>query len=260
MAELTVNPNEVQEGLSEQEQEHLAIGERMAQEQDTLLAGKYQSAAELEKAYLELQKQFSKGSKGTDDSVEETGGSDDETDETDDEEDGPDVEFLNELWEQAVSGNYTQETIDKINEMDGKSVAEMYLQYRDQVEKQQAPTLTEESAAQLKQMVGGDTQYQSMMEWANDNLKQEEISMYDAVMESGNALAAYWAVQAMAYRYGDSVGREGKLVTGRGGADAKDVFRSQAEVNRAMKDPRYDSDPAYRQDVFDKLSRSNIDY
>jgi len=39
-----------------------------------------------------------------------------------------------------------------------------------------------------------------------------------------------------------------------------DVFRSQAEVVRAMNDPRYDSDPAYRHDVFDKLDRSSIQY
>jgi hypothetical protein len=39
-----------------------------------------------------------------------------------------------------------------------------------------------------------------------------------------------------------------------------DVFRSQAEVVRAMADARYEKDPAYRQDVFDKLDRSNIQY
>ena len=37
-------------------------------------------------------------------------------------------------------------------------------------------------------------------------------------------------------------------------------FRSQAEVVQAMSDPRYDSDPAYRQDVYDKLERSNVQF
>ena len=36
------------------------------------------------------------------------------------------------------------------------------------------------------------------------------------------------------------------------------MFRSQAEVVAAMQDPRYDRDPAYRQDVFNKLGRSDF--
>ena len=53
---------------------------------------------------------------------------------------------------------------------------------------------------------------------------------------------------------------EGELLTGRGAPEQQDVFRSQAEVVAAMGDPRYDNDPAYRDDVFNKLSRSNIQY
>ena len=53
---------------------------------------------------------------------------------------------------------------------------------------------------------------------------------------------------------------EKPLLTGRGSRDTMDVFRSQAEVIEAMKDKRYDRDPAYRNDVFEKLSRSNIQY
>ena len=41
---------------------------------------------------------------------------------------------------------------------------------------------------------------------------------------------------------------------------AVDGFRSQQEVVRAMADARYDNDPAYRKDVYDKLERSNIQF
>ena len=41
---------------------------------------------------------------------------------------------------------------------------------------------------------------------------------------------------------------------------AVDGFRSQQEVVRAMADERYDNDPAYRKDVYDKLERSNIQF
>jgi len=47
------------------------------------------------------------------------------------------------------------------------------------------------------------------------------------------------------------------MLTGKA-ARAEDAFRSQAEVVAAMSDPRYDRDPAYRQDLYDKLERSNV--
>ena len=51
------------------------------------------------------------------------------------------------------------------------------------------------------------------------------------------------------------------LLTGKGAPSTDgNVFRSQAEVVAAMGDPRYDADPAYRQDVFEKLERSNIQF
>ena len=36
-----------------------------------------------------------------------------------------------------------------------------------------------------------------------------------------------------------------------------DTFRSQAELVQAMSDRRYENDPAYRQDVIEKLERSD---
>ena len=50
------------------------------------------------------------------------------------------------------------------------------------------------------------------------------------------------------------------MLTGKGAPTKADVFRSQAEVVRAMQDPRYDSDPAYRNDVMMKLERSDIEF
>jgi len=43
-------------------------------------------------------------------------------------------------------------------------------------------------------------------------------------------------------------------------AQTVDGFRSQAEVVRAMGDERYENDPAYRQDVYNKLERSNLNF
>ena len=120
--------------------------------------------------------------------------------------------------------------------------------------------LTEDQAEQLYEMVGGEKAYQSMLEWASQTLSKEEIEMYDSVMGAGDANSIYFAVQALANTYFDSVGEEGELLTGRGTAESNAIFRSQSELVQAMNDPRYDNDPAYRSDVMAKLENSDLGF
>ena len=50
------------------------------------------------------------------------------------------------------------------------------------------------------------------------------------------------------------------MYTGKAPQNNRDVFRSQAELVAAMSDARYDKDPAYRQDIIEKLDRSDLDF
>ena len=99
-----------------------------------------------------------------------------------------------------------------------------------------------------------------MIQWAADNLSPDEIKMFDNVVGTGDRDACFFAINALNQRFTAAVGSEKPLLTGRGSRDTMDVFRSQAEVVAAMKDKRYDADPAYRQDVFAKLERSQLQY
>ena len=127
-------------------------------------------------------------------------------------------------------------------------------------EEEEDGKLTEEQAVQLQNMCGGAKAYQDMIAWAGQNLSEQEIEMFDGVVGNGEANACYYAIQNLFSRYQDAVGAEGTMLTGQGAMDKQDVFRSQAEVVAAMGDPRYDRDPAYRQDLFEKLERSQIQY
>jgi hypothetical protein len=64
-------------------------------------------------------------------------------------------------------------------------------------EEPETEQLTEAQANELFKMVGGEKAYQSMINWAGQNLSQEEIGMYDNVMASGNPNAIFFAVQAL---------------------------------------------------------------
>jgi hypothetical protein len=120
--------------------------------------------------------------------------------------------------------------------------------------------INEESLEVLMNVAGGQQQYDEMLKWASDAFSKQEVSMYDHVMESGDAAAAMFAIQALKNAYRNSTGFEGQMLTGKAAPEQTDAFRSQAEVIQAMSDPRYDKDPAYRQDIFEKLDRSNIQF
>tara|TARA_B100000902_G_scaffold120233_1_gene120565 strand:+ start:260 stop:1015 length:756 start_codon:yes stop_codon:yes gene_type:complete len=229
--------------LTAEEQDSLAIGEQMEQEQEQLLAGKYKTAEELEKAYGELEKKL-----GESQETEEP--SEPEQEEENKEADG---NFLDRLWQEATS-EYTEATIKELSTMDPKDLAQMHLEYRNANQPQQ---LDDKSVSQLKEVAGGEKGYNEMMGWAKQNLSEQEVNMYDSVMDRGDREACFFAVQALKYRMADETGVEGEMLTGKAPSKQGDSFKSQAEMVRAMNDPKYDEDPAYRQEVMRKLERSD---
>jgi hypothetical protein len=84
--------------------------------------------------------------------------------------------------------------------------------------------------------------------------------MFDAVMESGDPNAAFWAIRSLAMQYADVNGYEGNRISGKAPTSGGNQFRSQAELVQAMSDPRYESDDAYRTDVMTKLENSNLNF
>jgi hypothetical protein len=257
MAEtLTMEPNVETtsiENLSAEEQDSLKVGEQMQEAQDNLLAGKYKNAEELEKGYLELQQKLNtKEEEPAQEEEEEAATEEVETN------------ILDQLWEEAgTEEGYTQESLDKLRKMSVDELAQMHLEYRDSVTKEQPQNrdFTEADIKELKGIVGGEKNYANMIQWAQGALNEQEIKMFDAVMAKGDPLGAFFAVRALGYAYNDAVGYDGKMVQGKPPKQSSDQFRSQQEVVRAMADPRYDEDPAYRMDVMEKLERSpNVNF
>ena len=243
---LTYNPNEQAEGeLNAEEKEALEVGEKLAEQQESLLAGKFKDAEELEQGYIELQKKLGE--------PKEEKAEPEQTEAKEEPKENTSTEFLDTLWEEA-QGEYTQETLKQLEGMNARDIAQMHLNYRAQNQVQDS--LTEENVTNLKKSVGGDDNYTQMMRWANTNLNETDIKMYDTVMERGDPLAAFFAVQALNARFRDSTGVEGELLTGKAPTEKGEVFQSQAQVVKAMDDPRYEKDPAYRQELYNKLERS----
>ena len=255
------------ENLTPDEQDSLQVGEQMQAEQEQLLAGKYKNAEDLEQAYVELQKKL--GEKG-DETSETTGDteptdSEESTEETEEaQENSPAVSLITEASAEyyANDNKLSPETVEKFSSMSSKDLVNAYLQMQ-QANPQpqtQAVDVSQADINTIQNSVGGEAEYSKLTQWAADNLDQQKVSAFDSLIESGNVQAIQLAVAGLKTEYENANGYEGRMLTGKAAKSSGDTFRSQAELIRAMSDSRYDNDPAYRQDVIDKLDRSDIDF
>lgn len=117
--------------------------------------------------------------------------------------------------------------------------------------------VAERMTADIKNVVGGDQEYDTLMQWASQYLPEQDIDAYNATMESQNVDMIRLAVQGLYARY-RSEGEPSLVQGGTGAASTGGRFESTAELTAAMQDPRYDKDPAYRQQVANKLRRSSL--
>jgi len=254
--------------LTPAEQDSLAVGEELVAQQEKLLAGKYKDAAELEKAYVELQSKL--GEKSNKDSGEAGDTKDSaevESEETTEEtEETPQTSAAAELITSASNefnekGELTPETIEKFSSMSSKELVEAYMQVQaDLPQASNEAEVADISTAvvnEVKNAAGGEQAYNNMVQWAGENLDQNSIQAFDNIINSGSVEAIKLAVAGLKAEYENSNGYEGQMYSGKAPKTSKDVFRSQAELVDAMSDRRYDRDPAYRQDVIDKLERSD---
>jgi len=246
------------EVLTDEEQDSLAVGEKLVTEQEGLLAGKYKSAEELERAYKELEAKL---------------GDQPETAETEPEAEPEAVELSDnaslitsasdEYY--ANDGKLSPETLQKFQSMSSQDLVNAYLEVTKSPDWQAQPPaqvedVTDSQINEVKNFAGGEQVYTNMVQWAGANLDAKSIQAFDNIISSGSIDAIKLAVTGLKSQYDAANGVEGRMVTGKTAPDRGDVFRSQAELVRAMSDKRYDNDPAYRQDVIEKLDRSDLSF
>ena len=251
------------EVLSEEEQNSLEVGEQLVAEQEGLLAGKYKNAEDLEAAYLSLQKKLGQEEEPDYEESDEGYAEEEETDEEVSEY-APAVSLINDASEEyyANDGQLSEETISRFSEMSSQDLVNAYLeiQANNPQAPQQAVQLSESDVNQVQNAAGGEANYNRVIEWAADNLTEGAIDAFDSVVDSGNPMAINIAFQGLQAEYNEANGYEGRMLQGKPASSTGDVFRSQAELVAAMGDPRYDTDPAYRADVVQKLDQSDLQF
>lgn len=220
-----------------------------ADEGQELYAGKYKSVEEMEKAYKELEsklgnKEEPKVEEEAKPNIEDTPQSEAEAKDVV-ESKGLDFSELN--TEFADKGELSQETYERL-EKSGipKSTVDAY------IAGQQA--LVEQNVAKIQNSIGGEAEFNSMMEWAAESLNETEKNAFNSAVN--NEAGAEFAVQGLYARYKAQAGPN--LIKGNTNAPSVGGYQSKAEMTADMHSPQYKKDPAFRATVARKIAKSNF--
>lgn len=247
---------------SEEQQQHeeamLAKADQLEQgangDRPEWLPEKFKSAEDMAKAYSELEKKMSGGK------------SEPETEETPEETPDPQNTEATEVAKVLDKAGVDFDTLQAEYAANGGIGEESYKQLEEAGFPQQLvdswiagqQALANDINNQVFSSVGGEEQYYQMVEWASESLPPAEVDAFNKAIDSGDMSMVNMAVNGLAARYRSEVGTEPQLIQGETTGNSGGSFNSAAELTAAMRDPRYQNDPAYRQAVAQKLSRSNV--
>jgi hypothetical protein len=114
----------------------------------------------------------------------------------------------------------------------------------------------EQQTQQALDYAGGEQEWNSLASWAAQNLEESEVNRYNELLGTPE-----WkvAIDALRVRRDSSYG-EPKLINGNNmQAGSTFGYRSKSEMKADMSDPRYTKDPAFRQQVMQKIQSATWD-
>lgn len=230
-------------------------------EGERLYAGKYKTIEEMEKGYTELQSKLSSQGQQQQQPPAETPKGEGEGEPAGESKDGlglerpsePSVESpidfasYNETY--AKEGKLSDEQYQELNSKGfPKEMVDVYLAgLKSQVN-------AAETAAHAA--AGSQEQFIAMQTWAAANLNDADFNAYNKAVSSNDPAAIQMAVQATMAKFTAATGNESNLVTGNNadqGNGSGGGYASYAELVADQKDPRYKTDPAFRQKVEDRV-------
>jgi len=243
------------------------------------LAGKYDSPEQLEKAYQELQRKLGQKAEQSAPPEAPAPAPEEYTQERGVEVYGETVATAIEAAEinpfemaaKLEAGEDVATYVDALVEKGGlpRDLVETYLAGV----KPQAPATTEaakavslnenpEAVAALRQSVGGDAAFEQLSRWAGANLSDAEKADYQAAVDSGNVLAAQWALRAIQARATGTKAEPDFLGGGAQTSEPADTYetRSDWQKDRYAKDDNgnelYGRDESHQRRVDAKHQRS----
>jgi hypothetical protein len=128
---------------------------------------------------------------------------------------------------------------------------------KDQVETFKAGMKAKTVEFENKILAGVDrSDFQKAADWADQNWPKEDAEAFNQIMQSGDPVAGKLAVKGLLADFKKSLGPQ-RI---EGGKVTEDFpgYRSRAEQLRDMGDPKYKTDPAFREMVMNKTAKARF--
>ena len=111
---------------------------------------------------------------------------------------------------------------------------------------------------EVVKMAGGEDSYKALAQYLQTQPKNV-IDGFNAALQSGSMAQMQLAIggiqAAMTKQYGTA---NPSVMAGQQGRSAAQGYQTIAEMTKDMSDPRYQTDPAFTQEVYRKLQNSSI--
>lgn len=232
--------NQTIENNTEQETNNETPEEETTEERPEWLDDKFKSPEDLAKAYNELQKKQSTKSEKAEENTEEPAPS------------SKTSEVVSKASEDfAQNGELSDKSFVELEKAGiSRDMVEAYIRGQESIATSQAMDIQGE--------VGGNANYNAMADWAADNLSDSDLDGFNSIVENGSVDQAKMAVKGLYSQFISAGGNPPELSQGGTSGSSVKPFGSAAQVTEAMRDPRYSTDPAFRDNVEKRLAVSNV--
>jgi hypothetical protein len=221
--------------------------------ESTLLAGKYKTPQELEKAYKELEKKLGAPKPEVEVKPEPKPATKPEGITDPDpaavaaaESAGLDLTKLNAEYEE--SGALSEDSLAKLAKVGiPKEMVDDY------IAGQEARAVAQ--VGKVHALVGGEAEYKALLTWAAANVSEADKAVFNKNI-NGDFDSQKLVVEALQGKYIKAVGSAPKLLVGEGAPPVGSGYESRAQMTADMSDPRYAKDPAFRAKVEQKVAKT----
>ena len=199
------------------------VGDSLKTDQERMLAGKYNSVEELEKAYEHLQSKLGK--------TEETAETEEVTEES----------------EYAELGTLSEDTYKSLADAGiPETMVNAYIAGQE--------AITQNTIGAMHEIAGGEQGYNDMINWAQDTLSEGDIEAFNESLTNSNT--SNFAINGLYARYSAEKGPT--LVKGSTTNTPAGGFSSKQEMVSEMASPQYKRDPAFRAEIQRRVAISNF--
>lgn len=219
----------------------------------TWLPDKFESPEDLAEAYSQLEQKLSSGDAPVQQKQEETESlvQQEQLDKITEEFEKNELDFVKYATEYAQQGELSEESYEELAKGGmNEEVVNTWLAGEAAIANQ----ITEKAY----ESVGGKEEYNDLLGWAKTSLPENEIDAFNRAIENPNTDDVLFAIKSLQARKTVEVGETPTLLQGDTGGKGTSTYKSVNQLTKAMNDPRYQNDPAYRDEVTQKLSQSSI--